>query len=550
MTQAHHSEPTSPADRPIDRPINRKGWISRLDRMTRNPRVLALALGFAAANAAAAVGVIVLTPRAQVPVTAAVPKVTMARLAPAIPEPLARADQRHRIIVGDVVRRLPRAQTWHPPHMLPPGSGVDATPDQTRIAPIALKMPGADRAPRVDISPADLLPGLQPDLQPDLQPGGLTAALPRGLPDTVSPQPDPQVKLASLTPETALTPALVRPRARPDQSDLTDLADLTDGAQQVDLNDINLLAVSLRPQARPERLFVAKTPSEPTLSEERDLTTLAALPRGIDRPVSGAACNARLTRAIPKRKGSAKGGKAVMVGLMGAGGTTRDKAVVREILKGNTPSFLRDLVPVEVTGRARDGSRTSIVFCVMPDYLAVGSDRDFVRVPMGMPAATQIAARFDMMLPTRQMVDQIYRAADVRVAPKPMTPGPQMSSTDYLLRHNKTVEGQIRGASVRGRLVSGLKKDLVLTNRLNSNRGRVAIYGWHRTNGKAIQPLSTVHGKNYADYSHGIRLISQTAYLNGRPVRLADLFADPAYAGLISDEGPIRAAQIQLASAR
>ncbi len=512
MTQAHHSE--------TNLPVDRKGWITRLDRMSRNPRYLSVALGFAALNAAAAVGVLVMAPQPQAPATAAAPQVTMARLAPAQP-PKRVID---RVIVGDVVRRLPRAQTWYPPHMLP-STDLTAAPDQPRIAPVALMSPGADSAPRINSAPAAPLPE------------ALTASLPR----VATPAPDPQVKLASLTTDAILTPAPVRPRMRPDVPEL---------ALQADLNQINQLAVSLRPQLRPEGLFVAKTPAEPREADEHEITTLAALPRGIERPVSGATCNTRLTRAIPNRKGSAKGGKVVMAGLMGSGGTTRDGAVVREVLSGNTPSFLRDLVPVEVNGRARDGSRTNIVFCVMPDYLAVGSDRDFVRVPMGMPAASQIAARFDMMLPTRQMVDQIYRAADVRVAPKPMTPGPQMSSTDYLVRHNKTVEGQIRGASVDGRLASGHKKDLVLTNRLNSNRGRVAIYGWHRTNGKAIQPLSTVHGKNYADYSHGVRLISQTAYLNGRPVRLADLFADPTYAELISDEGPIRAAQLQLASAR
>lgn len=509
MMQAHNSDPHTPAEH--------KGWISRLDQAARNPRFLGIALGFAALNAAAAVAVLTFAPAPQAPVSTAVPAVTVARLAPVSPG--------HRIIVEDVVRRLPRAQTWHPPHLLPSGGRAAAAPDLPRIAPVALKMPGTDSAPLADIAPA---------------PEALAAALP----GAATSQPDPQVQLASLMPQDILTPAPLRPRARPD------LPDLPDTALAPDLNEINQLAVSLRPQARPKDLYVPQpqiaTAPEPT---QDDVTTLAALPRAIERPVSGATCNSRLTRAIPKRRGSARGGKAVMAALMGAGGTTRDQAVAQEILSGNTPSFLQDLVPVEVSGRARDGSRNSIVFCVMPDYLAVGSDRDFVRVPLGLPAATQIASRFDMMLPTRQMVDQIYRAADVRVTPKPMKPGPQMSSTDYLLRHNATVEGQIRGASVAGRLASGHKKDLVLTNRLNSNRGRVAIYGWHRSNGKAIQPLSTVHGKNYADYSHGIRLISQTAYLNGRPVRLADLFADPTYAALISDEGPIRAAQLQLASA-
>ena len=50
---------------------------------------------------------------------------------------------------------------------------------------------------------------------------------------------------------------------------------------------------------------------------------------------------------------------------------------VREqaVLAGNVPDFLRNLVPVTFTG----GGAT-ITICVAPDYLAVGSDRDFVRV--------------------------------------------------------------------------------------------------------------------------------------------------------------------------
>ena len=61
----------------------------------------------------------------------------------------------------------------------------------------------------------------------------------------------------------------------------------------------------------------------------------------------------------------------------------------------------------------------------------------------------------------------------------------------------------------------------------------------HRRNGKPIQPLSTVHGAGYADYSPGIRLVSRTAYLDGREVDLERLMGDPRYAGLISHEGPL-----------
>jgi hypothetical protein len=90
-----------------------------------------------------------------------------------------------------------------------------------------------------------------------------------------------------------------------------------------------------------------------------------------------------------------------------------------------------------------------------------------------------------------------------------------------------------------GALVSGDKKDVVMSNRLAMNLGRIAIYGWHRGPGQPIQPLSTVHGANYADYSHGIRLISEWALVNGKLQSIRQLLQNPSTARLLSDEGPI-----------
>ena len=86
-----------------------------------------------------------------------------------------------------------------------------------------------------------------------------------------------------------------------------------------------------------------------------------------------------------------------------------------------------------------------------------------------------------------------------------------MTSTEYYRTHNTMIEkqSQTRLASRLGALVSGHKKDVVLTNRLITHPGQIAIYGWHRAKATPIQPLSTVHGAGYADYSHGIRLVSE-----------------------------------------
>lgn len=261
-------------------------------------------------------------------------------------------------------------------------------------------------------------------------------------------------------------------------------------------------------------------------------------------------CGPRLADDIPRRGRGAADGSAVMARLGNGSGGNRDGAVVQEALSGNIPDHLRALQPVTFGGVA-GGRQTQITICVTPDYLALGSDGDHVRVPMGLPAALRIADGFNMMLPTTRMVDAIYAQADLRLSPRPMEPTSQMSSTDYFVRHDRTLDGQMAEAGGRiGHLVAGHKKDLVLANRLSSAPGRVAIYGWHRSSGSPIQPLSTVHGEYYADYSHGVRLVARTAYVNGEARDLRELLTSGTYAELLNSGGPLSSSTIRLASLR
>ena len=80
---------------------------------------------------------------------------------------------------------------------------------------------------------------------------------------------------------------------------------------------------------------------------------------------------------------------------------------------------------------------------------------------------------------------------------------------------------------------------MVISNRLTQKPGRIAIYGWHKADGKPIQPLSTVHGAGYADYSHGIRLVSEKVLVDGKLCSVYDILKDPELAPLLSDEGPM-----------
>jgi hypothetical protein len=250
---------------------------------------------------------------------------------------------------------------------------------------------------------------------------------------------------------------------------------------------------------------------------------------------------ADMIRGIPSRSSQALTGSQFVKYISKMDSRQREQAILSELLDGNLPSFLRKLVPLELKQVLTSGKTLTTTIFVMPEYLAIGSDKDFLRIPMNLYTATAIAARFGFVLPTKRIVDAIYDQSSYHFVPEPMTPGPQMRSTEYYRVHNEMIDKQSRARDIPvGALVSGDKKDVVITNRLARSQGRIAIYGWHRGSGAPIQPLSTVHGAGYADYSHGIRLVSEMAMVDGKLRSVYDILQDSLLANVLSDEGTIR----------
>jgi hypothetical protein len=240
---------------------------------------------------------------------------------------------------------------------------------------------------------------------------------------------------------------------------------------------------------------------------------------------------------LPARRPDAIGGATFMRRLAALSLPDREPAILEQLKLGNIPDFLRCFRRVTVHERDTAGNSHTLVYEIAPDYLSVGSDDDFYRIPMARATAEAAAALFDCVLPTGKMVDQIYAAAEVKLAPRPLAQ--ERDAVTTYVQHNTIIEEQRTGIPL-GPIVAGIKKDIVITNRLREQPNKVAIYGWHRLDGVPIQPLTTVHAATYADYSHGVRLIRRHAELDGKPVDLRDLLADPVLAPLISDEGPIR----------
>lgn len=270
------------------------------------------------------------------------------------------------------------------------------------------------------------------------------------------------------------------------------------------------------------------------------IAVVAAGWNNVSAAASQGPCDDSLTRGIPARAANAPGGRAFAEEIRGLSDDERESHIQHQLMTGNIPKFLRRFVPIRLQSPVTKGGQGDVIICAAPDYLAIGSDDDFLLMPMRLATALSMASETGFTLPTPRMVDAIYAQAAVHFVPQPLPAGSEMRSTDYSLRHNELIGAQRAALDVSlGTLIAGDKKDLVLTNRLRSHLDRVAIYGWHLIDGKPIQSLSTVHGWRYADYSHGARLISTRAFVDGRPKSIFDVMQDARLAGALSNEGVI-----------
>jgi hypothetical protein len=237
------------------------------------------------------------------------------------------------------------------------------------------------------------------------------------------------------------------------------------------------------------------------------------------------------TLELPPRQTSALTGTAFAHSIASLALEEREARIIAEVMAGNVPPFLRMLVPVEVSVGSVNAS-----FFVAPDYLAIGSNDDYFLAPLTPLAAQAIADRLDCVLPTPKMVDDIYESATLKLAPAPIPPSPAMTTVDVFLRHNEIVRAARAAKVPLGALVAGHKKDVVIANKVFATTGKVAIYGWHKPDGTPIQRLYTGHTASYADYSHGIRLVSRRMVVNGMAKTIEEVLADPGLATLLSNE--------------
>lgn len=220
----------------------------------------------------------------------------------------------------------------------------------------------------------------------------------------------------------------------------------------------------------------------------------------------------------------------------------REELIFSEIKKGNVPAFLRTLTRVEIE-KVIDGKSYQLRLYVTPDYIAIGNNNDYFYTPTTPMLAQKIADLTKTILPTKLLVDEIYRQAKIKLAPNPIPPTKAMTTVPVFILHHQMILKQLEAfqqSRQMATLTAGHKKDIIISNKIYGEpTPRVVIYGWHKLDGKAIQPVYNKHTNTWADYSHGLRLVSEIAYLNGKKMRLSALLKHPVLHQLISDEGTI-----------
>lgn len=221
---------------------------------------------------------------------------------------------------------------------------------------------------------------------------------------------------------------------------------------------------------------------------------------------------------------------------------SREKIIFNEINQGNIPDFLRKLKKVSDSLQI-DNKTYQINYYVLPDYFAIGNNDDFFYVPMTPILAQKVANHLKCKLPTKKMVDLIYVNATIKLKPQPIPPSNKMITIPVFIAHNDSVKTQLNKLQIKNNkeeLIAGNKKDIIISNKIYGEKSaRVVIYGWHKLDGKPIQPVYSKHSNTWTDYSHGVRLIQDKIWVNGKKTTISNVLKDKKLDVLLSDEGVI-----------
>ncbi len=241
---------------------------------------------------------------------------------------------------------------------------------------------------------------------------------------------------------------------------------------------------------------------------------------------------------LPDREEGARNGSKFMEDILSTTFQQREPHILTEFLNGNIPDISRNFITLTSIFKDANGSDHTVEYDVMTDYLSIGTNEDYCRIPMGPSTAQKIADAYGCILTTTKLCDDIWQHASVHLDPIPYYPVADNNSQVYkFIEHNTDINAarEVAGGTIH-ELIAGIKKDVVICNGIKTKPGYVAIYGWHYLTGVRIQPLYMGHVDWYVDYSHGIRLLNSVVRVDGVPMSAYNIMQDPVLYKLLSNE--------------
>lgn len=215
---------------------------------------------------------------------------------------------------------------------------------------------------------------------------------------------------------------------------------------------------------------------------------------------------------------------------------------------------------------------------VLPDYLAVGNDVDYVHVPLDKYSAQRVATKLNAILPTARLCHSIYEqtpgshrigaiARDYYRSPGPnkTTPNWAQTSTAAYREHSQAIQDEMKKRRISpGELVAGHKKDVGIAQRLHQQPRYIAFHGFYDGNGYPYEPCyenpshrpqsscrrdtaQLAHPQSdgrFFDYSQRVRLVHRWMEVNGKPRLVKKVLAKDDLSLLIGAEGKIDPARI------
>lgn len=215
----------------------------------------------------------------------------------------------------------------------------------------------------------------------------------------------------------------------------------------------------------------------------------------------------------------------------------RQKLILEQLAKGNVPANYRFFEPITI----KQGDQTITIHAAKRG-ITIGDGDDTFEIPLDGPTSRAVADMYNCTMPTSWLSDQIYQHAKERGHVVPLCTqdefahhdGTRMQRMDWMRKQQEY--GKYREDFSKmppDALVAGYFKDVVhpVPGVPAKYPDGVEIYGGYDRAGRRIQPLSgRHHNESYVDYSHRTRLISRTAYINGKKVDLGELMKDPKIA--------------------